>query len=116
MDRAFKGIWIPKEVWLSKELTLQEKSLIPEIDSLDNDNGCYASNKYFANFMGLSERQIKRMIQSLVKKGWVTSKIIYKENSKEIEKRILRVRKPPYPENQPSDKNVPTPSDKNGRT
>ena len=29
--RAFRGIWIPKEIWLSKDLTLQEKVFIVEI-------------------------------------------------------------------------------------
>ena len=44
--RKFKGIWIPAEVWESKSLTLQEKVFLVEIDSLNNDNGCYANNNY----------------------------------------------------------------------
>ncbi len=115
MERAFKGIWIPKEVWLNRELSLREKILIPEIDSLDNEEGCYASNEYFSNFMNLSERQVQRIIQGLVHKKWITLKLIYKENSKEVEKRILKVCKPPYPIINPGDKNDATPGDKNGR-
>ena len=46
--RAFRGIWIPKEIWLSKDLTLQEKVFIVEIDSLDNEKGCsFRQNKHF---------------------------------------------------------------------
>lgn len=39
MNRDFKGVWIPKEIWLSTELTLQEKVMLVEIDSLDNEDG-----------------------------------------------------------------------------
>lgn len=117
MERAFKGVWIPKEIWESKELNLQEKILLTEIDSLDNDAGCFASNRYFADFMMLSERQIKRIISSVVDKKWVKSEITYKENSKEIEQRILKICRPPYPKKEktiiktPSDKNDTTPQD-----
>ena len=41
-ERAFKGIWIPKEIWLSQDLTMQEKIMLVEIDSLDNESGCFA--------------------------------------------------------------------------
>lgn len=108
LNRAFRGVWIPKEIWINKELTLQEKTLITEIDSLDNDDGCFASNKYFANFMDVSERQIKRVIQNLIAKRWISSKIICKKNSKEVDKRILRICRPPYPKITPSDKNDTT--------
>lgn len=49
MERAFKGVWIPKEIWLSKELTLTEKVFLTEIESLDNSDGCFASNEHFGN-------------------------------------------------------------------
>ena len=53
--RDFKGIWIPKEIWLNKNLKLIEKIFLVEIDSLDNEDGCYASNKYFAEFFGITK-------------------------------------------------------------
>ena len=65
MEREFKGVWIPKEIWLNKELTIQEKSFIAEIDSLDNDEGCFASNDYFSNFFGLSKNRCSEIIKSL---------------------------------------------------
>ena len=67
MERDFKGIWIPKEVWLSNDLTLQEKVFLVEIDSLDNEEGCYASNQYFADFFGLSTTRVSLIIKSLYK-------------------------------------------------
>ena len=78
-DRNFKGIWIPKEIWLSSELTLQEKVFLVEIDSLDNEEGCFAGNQYFSDFFGVSKVRVSEVINSLVKKGYITSKIIYKE-------------------------------------
>lgn len=71
-DRDFKGIWIPKEIWLSDKLSLMEKVLFVEISSLDNERGCYASNAYFAKFFGVSDRQIRRYVSSLSKKGFIT--------------------------------------------
>lgn len=71
-ERDFKGIWIPKEIWLSSELSLMEKVLFVEIHSLDNARGCFASNRYFAQFFGISERQIRTYIGSLKEKGYVT--------------------------------------------
>ena len=43
-NRDFKGIWIPKDIYLSKELNWTDKLLLIEIDSLDNENHCMASN------------------------------------------------------------------------
>ena len=70
-QRDFKGIWIPKEIWLSDQLSLMEKVLFVEIVSLDNEKGCFASNRYFAEFFGISERQIRNIIGSLKSKGFV---------------------------------------------
>jgi hypothetical protein len=49
-----------------------EKVLFVEIHSLDNERGCYASNRHFAQFFGVSERQIRTYIASLKEKGFVT--------------------------------------------
>lgn len=70
-DRDFKGIWIPKEIYLNKELNWTEKILFIEIDSLDNDNGCFASNKYFAEFIGVSQTRISKSISHLKELGLI---------------------------------------------
>ena len=71
-SRDFKGIWIPKDIWESEQLSIMEKVLFVEIHSLDNERGCYASNRYFAEFFRVSERQIQTHIASLKTKGFVT--------------------------------------------
>ncbi|MDG1859916.1 MAG: helix-turn-helix domain-containing protein, partial [Emcibacteraceae bacterium] len=91
MERDFKGIWIPKEVWLSKELTIMEKLFFVEINSLDNEKGCFAGNGYFAEFFELSKTRVSVIINSLVSKGYITSTLIYKEGTKQILKRVLKI-------------------------
>lgn len=91
MKRRFKGIWIPAELWLSKDLTSQEKIFIAEVDSLCNEqSGCYASNKYFAEFFGISADRVSKIISHLVEDGYLHREIRYKEGTKEIESRMLR--------------------------
>lgn len=70
-QRDFKGIWIPAKIWLNKSLSFLEVILLAEIDSLAKDEGCYASNAYFAEFLGVSETYVSKAISSLTKKGLV---------------------------------------------
>ena len=96
-ERAFKGIWIPKEIWLSNDLTMQEKIMLVEIDSLDNEEGCFATNKYLADFFGISKTRVSIILNNLIEKGYLNSKIIYKEGTKQILNRVLNICRPPYP-------------------
>ena len=75
MKREWKGIWIPKEIWLNEKLTLQEKVFLVEIMSLDGDNGCFASNNYFAKFFNLSKTRVSLIIKSLLDKKCITSHV-----------------------------------------
>lgn len=63
-----------------------EKVLFVEIHSLDNERGCYASNRYFAKFFGMSERQLRRYLVTLKDKGFITLTM------KSDTERIIRVR------------------------
>ncbi len=72
MNRDFKGVWIKKEIWLDENLTIMEKVLLVEIDSLSSGKKpCWASNRHFAEFFGLSERSISRYIKRLKQKGLI---------------------------------------------
>ena len=88
-ERTFKGVWIPKELWTNKNLTLQEKVLLVEIDSLDNEDGCFASNKYFADFFGLSTSRVSQIINDLERKKWL--EIDYETKDKQIIKRTMKI-------------------------
>jgi len=97
MERNFKGVWIPKEIWLAEDLTIQEKVLLVEIDSLDDgERGCYASNNYFAKFFGITPGRISQMVTTLTNKNYISVSYI-KENN-EIKERQIHINRPPYPE------------------
>jgi len=64
-DRDFKGVWIPKDIWLNKELSMIEKVILIEIDSLDNEYHCIASNEYFAEFCNCGVSTVTRAIKHL---------------------------------------------------
>jgi DnaD/phage-associated family protein len=87
--RGFKGVWIPAEYWLDANLTMSEINMITEIDSLDNGNGCYASNKHFAEFFGVTKGRASQIIASLKAKGYIS--ISYDRDGKQITRRVIRV-------------------------
>jgi len=61
----FTGVWIPKEVFQIATLSPCAKFVYGIVDSLDNEDGCYASNGYLARSLGLSERQIRNLLKEL---------------------------------------------------
>jgi hypothetical protein len=72
-NRDFKGVWIPKEIYLNKELSWSEKILLIEINSLDNneEKGCFASNKYLSEFIGISESSMANMVSKLKAQNYI---------------------------------------------
>lgn len=91
--RNFKGVWIPAGLWLCNELSLNEKVLLIEIDSLqDPVKGCYKSNQAFAEFFGLSASRISQMITSLKEKGFLKSKEIIK-GKQVVERQLFLTKK-----------------------
>ena len=87
MNRDFKGVWIPKEVWLDEKLSWMEKLFLVEVDSLNAEKGCFASNAYFGEFFQLSNSRVSEIIKSLVSKGYITTFLIYE--GKQVKQRIL---------------------------
>jgi len=73
MTRDFKGVWIPANLWLCRELSISEKFLVLEIDSLDAGQGCFASAKYLSDFLQLSEGRVKNMLTDLKKRGIIAT-------------------------------------------
>lgn len=92
MNEKVKGIWIPKELFKNKNLSWNEKILLIEIDMLCSDsNKCFATNSYFADFLGISKSRISHLISELIKKECLNAEYEYKPNSKEIKKRYLTI-------------------------
>lgn len=89
-NRGFKGIWIPASSWLDENLSIQEMLFLAEIDSLDtNEQGCFASNKHFSDFFGLSKSRSSEIINSLANKNYINIK--YSVEGKEVKKRVIKV-------------------------
>lgn len=82
MNRAFRGVWIPAELWMADDLSHTEKFLLVEIDSLDNERGCFANNHHFAKFLGLNKMYVSQLISGLIEKEYVYAEQV-------DEKRIL---------------------------
>lgn len=89
MERQFLGVWIPKEIYLHKGLTPTEKLLLAEISSFSKNGICFASNEHFSEFLGVSKKHVSRLISKFVEMGFVTVELIYKNNTKEVEKRTI---------------------------
>ena len=69
--REFKGVWFPAQIWLDERLTALEKIILIEIDSLDGEDGCYASNEYLAGFCQCSQTKVSSAISKLKKLGYI---------------------------------------------
>lgn len=110
MDENKKSYYaiIPANVRYDTDLTANAKLLYGEITALCNEKGyCWATNDYFANLYNVSKKSISTWISQLINKNYIFSKIIYKENSKEIFHRYLQIC------NDPMEENVNTPMEEN---
>lgn len=89
VNRAFNGVWIPKKYWLDENLSIVEVTFMAEIESLDGDNGCYASDNHFAEFFGMTASRVSQIINSLSDRGYL--QISYEKNDKQVVSRLIRV-------------------------
>lgn len=91
---------IPANIRYDTSVTPNAKLLYGEITALCNERGyCWANNEYFANLYGVSKKTISTWISQLREKGYIVSEIVYKEGSKEIKDRYLRICAYPIEEN-----------------
>lgn len=70
-NRDFKGVWIPKDIWLNDQLTMLEKVILVEIDSLDNEQHCIAGNDYLAQFCQCSIPKVTQAVKKLTELGYI---------------------------------------------
>lgn len=74
------------------DITPNAKLLYGEITALCNKNGyCFATNSYFAELYGVSKVSISKWISELIDNYFIESEIVYKEGTKEILNRYLRI-------------------------
>lgn len=87
--KKFKGIWLPKEVIENMNINDKEKMIYSMILSLSKNQECIVTNSYISKIFNITTIQVSRVINSLKKKGLIRVRILYKQNSKEIQKRII---------------------------
>jgi len=83
---------IPAEVRYSKKLTPNAKLLYAEITALCNMNGkCTASTQYFCKLYEVSRSSIQNWLKLLEDNKYIVRDVKYKQGSREIESRSIRL-------------------------
>ena len=83
---------IPADVRYNKNLSPNSKLLYAEITALCNMNGkCTASTQYFATLYNVSKTSIQNWLKCLVDNKFITRTTIFKEGTKEILSRHIKL-------------------------
>ena len=83
---------IPASVRYDVRLTPNAKLLYGEITALTNEKGyCWASNDYFASLYEVSKTSISKWVSALRDAGHITLQLQYKEGTKHILHRYIRL-------------------------
>ena len=94
MDKPNYYAILSAEVRYDNRLRPNVKLLYAEITALCNMNmECFASNRYFSELYGKSKGSISGWISELVKYGYISAEYTYKEGTKEIEYRYIKILK-----------------------
>ena len=96
-----EGLWIDINILKDSNLTLQEKFTLAIIKALDKSNGCFASNKYFAEILQVTPKRASDIIQSLITKNYITSTL------EDNYKRTIRVVKHTLPQEENIEEEIP---------
>lgn len=88
-NRAFEGIWIPKRLYITNKFNPRTKFFIVELKSLSKKGYCFATDKHFADFLGVSTRVVQTMIKSLKDDGYLETEYEYEKGTQAIKRRFL---------------------------
>jgi len=90
MDKPSYYAIIPAEVRYNNQLSANEKLMYGEITALTQSTGeCWATNAYFGEIYNKDVRTIRRWVSHLSSLGYINIKLVYKPDSKEVDKRII---------------------------
>lgn len=97
--RSYYAI-IPANIRYDKNITPNAKLLYGEITALCNEKGyCWATNEYFSKLYGVSKQSISKWIKSLKDNNYISVEMIYREGTKEILNRYIKIIEYPMKEN-----------------
>lgn len=99
MQRSYYAI-IPANIRYDRSLPANAKLLYGEITALCNERGfCWAGDKYFADLYGVSKTTVQNWVKALYDRKYISKEIVYKEGTKEILHRYIRILEYPIQEN-----------------
>ena len=74
------------------DLTPNEKFVLSNIGNVITSGGIYQfDNEWITTFTKVSKRQVSTIIRTLVTKGFISIELIYREGTKEVLKRVLKL-------------------------
>lgn len=83
---------IPANVRYDKRITPNAKLLYGELTALSNEKGyCWAGNQYFSDLYEVSKQSISSWIGQLRDSGYIAVQLEYREGTKEILNRYIRI-------------------------
>jgi DNA-binding transcriptional ArsR family regulator len=83
---------IPANVRYDKRITPNAKLLYGELTALSNEKGyCWAGNQYFSDLYEVSKQSISSWIGQLRDAGYIAVQLEYREGTKEILNRYIRI-------------------------
>lgn len=99
VSQAYYAV-IPANIRYDNDVPPNAKLLYGEITALCNQKGyCWASNDYFAKLYGCTKQSVSGWIGKLKAKGYIDVEIVYKEGSKEILNRYIKIFSDPIQNN-----------------
>ena len=94
MNKGYYAI-IPADVRYDVRLTPNAKLLYGEITALCNEKGfCWAMNEYFADLYSVSKVSVSKWVGNLRDCGYIEVQMQYKEGTKQITNRYIRLTTP----------------------
>lgn len=102
MNKEIPGYYavIPSYIRYDNRLNDSEKLLYGEITALTQSTGeCWATNSYFANLYDVTTVTISNRIRKLRELGYIEVDMIYKEGTKQIDKRVIKIFNTPLKDN-----------------
>lgn len=83
---------LPATVRYDERLNAIQKLFYAEISALSTkEKRCWATNKYFEDVFGVSTSTVTRALNGLIELGYLKRLIVYKDGTKEIERRYLYI-------------------------
>ena len=84
-------IIIPRSIY-KLDLSPNEKLVLANIGNVCLSGGTYYfDNEFISEFTNTTKRQVTTILNSLINKGFIERKLIYRKGTKEVMKRVVKL-------------------------